>query len=415
MSALAKLRAQHDAKVEEARVLMAKYPSDKRMPPEAAEQVDSVIAEAERISGQISALMAAQHAAGESWAGGSGSGQAEGGVRVLRNADDVRSHYAGRSAAQSATTERFDLHDFVRGVAGMQTTAAVSASLSVGTDSSGGYAVPSIVMPGILEALMPASALLQAGAGIVPLDNGAKKFTFAAVDSVPTAAWRLENGDVQESEPTFRAVTAAPKSLAFYFKVSRELLADAGNMTAALTLAIAQAFAKELDRAGLRGSGTEPEPRGILNTPGVQVVANGANGAALAGYGGFFTATAALLGVNASVPTAAIMSPRSLVKLGGLVDSTGQPLRVPGMLENVKLLATPAIPDNITTGTSNDTSELYLGDFSRVVFMMREQMSIQLLREAFATTGQIGFMCHVRADVAVTYPQALAVVKGVRP
>ena len=57
----------------------------------------------------------------------------------------------------------------------------------------------------------------------------------------------------------------------------------------------------------------------------------------------------------------------------------------------------------------------YLSDFSRVLFMMREQMSIQLLREAFATTGQIGFLCHVRADVAVTYPQALTVVKGVRP
>ena len=57
----------------------------------------------------------------------------------------------------------------------------------------------------------------------------------------------------------------------------------------------------------------------------------------------------------------------------------------------------------------------YLSDFSRVLFMMREQMSIQLLREAFATTGRIGFLCHVPAAVAVTYPQALAVVKGMRP
>ncbi|MFE8643887.1 phage major capsid protein [Sphingomonas sp. NCPPB 2930] len=152
-----------------------------------------------------------------------------------------------------------------------------------------------------------------------------------------------------------------------------------------------------------------------MTRPGYRVVAHSANGAALAGYGSFFTAAAALLGVNAPVPTAAVMSPRSLVKLGGLVDSTGQPLQVPGMLENVKLLATPAIPDNLATGTSDDTSELYLGDFSCVLFMMREQMSIQLLREAFATTGQIGFLCHVRADLAVTYPQALAVVKGVRP
>lgn len=68
------------------------------------------------------------------------------------------------------------------------------------------------------------------------------------------------------------------------FKVSRKLLTDAPNLEAALRIAIGQAFVKELDRVGLRGSGTAPEPRGLLNTVGVQVVNfGGANGAALAG------------------------------------------------------------------------------------------------------------------------------------
>ena len=40
-------------------------------------------------------------------------------------------------------------------------------------------------------------------------------------------------------------------------------------------------------------------------------------------------------------------------------------------------------------------------------------MSIQLLREVFASTGEIGFACHVRADVVIPYPQTFAVVKGV--
>ena len=66
-----------------------------------------------------------------------------------------------------------------------------------------------------------------------------KQYTTAAVDNIPTAAWRLESGNLAESAPTFRAVVAAPKSLAFYFKASRELLADAANMDAALNVAIA--------------------------------------------------------------------------------------------------------------------------------------------------------------------------------
>ncbi|ABX34607.1 hypothetical protein Daci_1967 [Delftia acidovorans SPH-1] len=41
-------------------------------------------------------------------------------------------------------------------------------------------------------------------------------------------------------------------------------------------------------------------------------------------------------------------------------------------------------------------------------------MSIQLLDEVFASTGEIGFACHVCADVVIPYPQTFAVVKGVR-
>jgi len=186
-------------------------------------------------------------------------------------------------------------------------------------------------------------------------------------------------------------------------------------MSAALVVAISQAFAKELDRAGLRGSGTDPEPRGILNTPGVQKIDNGAAGASLVGYGDLFRAAQALLQVNAPMPTAAIMSPRSIIKLGGLVDATGQPMRRPEMMKDVRLLATPSIPDNLPTSTAANASEIYTGDFTKVLFMMREQMSIQLLRKTFALNGQLAFVCHCRADVAITYPQALAVLTGVKP
>lgn len=68
----------------------------------------------------------------------------------------------------------------------------------------------------------------------------------------------------------------------------------------------------------------------------------------------------------------------------------------------------------MTVGTGKDCSEIYVGDFSRVNFMMREQMSIQLAKELYAGTGEIGFFCHVRADVAIGYPKALAVISGVR-
>jgi hypothetical protein len=49
-----------------------------------------------------------------------------------------------------------------------------------------------------------------------------------------------------------------------------------------------------------------------------------------------------------------------------------------------------------------------------MVIGMRERMSIQRVSELFATSGQVGFVCHLRADVALLYPKSFAVVTGVR-
>lgn len=327
-------------------------------------------------------------------------------MKVLRSAQDFRSHYQSKG-------EPMALSAFMRGVARMKTTEEATRALSLGTDTSGGYAVPHSVMPQILEALVPSSSLLLAGAGIVPLGE-AKDFNFAAVDTIPTASWRNEGGAVNESGPTFKNIVVTPRSLSFVVKVSRELMMDGRNIEPALQLAIAQAFAKEIDRVGLRGLGVAPEPRGLLNTASINTVTNGAAGAVLAGYGNLFSAVQSILQADAGMPTAAIMAPRSLVKLGALADTTGQPLQVPTMLQSVKLLSTSQIPVNLTVGASTDCSEIYVGDFTKMIFGMRETLNIQMLDETYALTGEIGFLCHARLDVAVLYPKAFALVTGVR-
>lgn len=234
------------------------------------------------------------------------------------------------------------------------------------------------------------------------------------MNAIPTAAWRAEAGALATSDPTFRAITATPRSLAFTFKISRELLADGVGITEALNNAIGQAFAKELDRTGLRGTGTAPVPRGILNTSGIQSVTNGTNGTALSDFGNLFSAAEAILGADCPFPTAAIMAPRSLIRLGSVEDATGQVLTMPPMLRDMQLIATSQVPINLTVGSSTDCSEIYVGDFSKMFFAMRESVSVQLLSELYAATGEIGFACHMRADVVLSYPAAFAVVTGVR-
>jgi HK97 family phage major capsid protein len=341
----------------------------------------------------------------------------------IRRGDDIEAKYreAGLITSDGQfSTEKPLFGDFLRAVAGQKSSELALKALSVGTDSAGGYMVPSVLMPGVLDALTAASSLLQAGSRVIPVGDpgdGGKTYTMAAVNAVPTAAWRAENGSVAESDPSFRAVVATPRSLAFYFKVSRELLNDAANLERALPLIIGQAFAVEMDRAGLRGTGTAPEPRGVLNTVGIQAVTNGANGASLATlrWANLLSAVQAILTVNGPMPTAAIMAPRSLVGFGSLVDTTNQPLALPDLLRNLDMIATSQIPVNLTVGSSSDCTEVYVGDFTRTAFVMRESVSIQRLNELYAGTGQVGFMCHARVDFVTEYPTTLAVATGVRP
>lgn len=344
---------------------------------------------------------------------------------VLRGAKAIQAYYDKKAAPPAAggapggkpAEQRLTLTEFLRAVADVRTSPEAKAVLNTGTLADGGYMVPNWLMGRVLAAMVPESAVLQAGAGILPLDSGAKTFTIAATSTVPSAAWRAENAPVAESSPGFRAVELVPRSLAFYFKVSREWLADAVGTDDALRLAIAQAFATKLDATALLGSGTAPEPRGIRNTAGIISVANGAAGASLATtrYTKPFEAVQLMLEANGPMPTAAIMSPRSRVILGGLLDTTGQPIAVPPMLASVRQLSTSQVPNNLTVGASTDCSEIYMGDFTRMVYAQREALSIQLLDQTFATDGQVGFVCHARADIGVLYPKAFALISGVRP
>lgn len=332
---------------------------------------------------------------------------------ALRTPADIRAHYR---AASNPDEQPRGVADFLRAVAGMKgaTTGAIRA-LSEGQNTAGGFTVPDLVQREILSALAPQSTLMLAGAGIVPMDPG-KSLTLAVVDQLPSAAWRAESAALASSEPVFRGVKAAPKSLAFIFRVSRELLADSLNMESALRIAIGQAFAAELDRTGLLGTGVDPQPKGIVNTAGVQTVSSGTNGTALGTlkFSGVLDGFEKILAANAPVPTAVIASPRTIVGFGKLADSTGQPLRRPPLLENMQFLASSQIPNNLTVGSSSDCSLAFVGDFRNLTFILRENVSVQVLREVFAGTGEIGFACHVRADIALPYPQALAVVAGIR-
>jgi HK97 family phage major capsid protein len=320
-------------------------------------------------------------------------------------------HQRAQASAGGAFGPRanFGIADFIRGAAGMSgVSEGVRAALSEGVGTDGGYAVPDVVMPTILNAMVRASAVLAAGASILPL-GAAKSVTIPAVDQLPKPAWRNENDPLATGGPTFRPVTATPRSLAIVVPISRELLADAIDMDRAVRQALAQAFAKAFDRAALVGSGTAPEPLGLYGMKNVQKIKQ--TGSAFA-YADMLAAYQAQLDADAPAPTSIIMAPRTLTGLAGLVDTLGQPLNAPALLDGVVRRPSTGVPTNLGDGA--DESLAFIGNFNTVQFVMRENFNVRLLPELPGSNGQLAFIAHARFDVVANYPQAITVIEGVK-
>ena len=297
--------------------------------------------------------------------------------------------------------------NFLKATISGASTDAERRALAEGTDSAGGFTVPTSLSAQLIDALRAASVVVQAGARTVPLDTNSVAVAKLLTDPVP--AWRAENGAVNESDPTFGQVLFEPKSLAVMTKISLELMQDSVNIATELPRILAAALALELDRVALLGSGSAPEPRGVANVSGIGTTALGG---AFANYAPVLTARTGILTRNGGMPGAVIMNPRDEGALSGWTDSTGQPLNQPRALDGMKFLTTTSIPTNGGTGT--DESTMFVGDFTKLLIGMRQDIRIEILRERYMDSMQYALVAHLRADVAVEHAAAFHTITGVQ-
>ncbi|HEX2027726.1 MAG TPA: phage major capsid protein, partial [Nitriliruptorales bacterium] len=250
-------------------------------------------------------------------------------------------------------------------------------------------------------------------AGVRTFEMRSQEVDIAKVLTDPDPNWRLENATITESEPTFGAMTLTAKSLATIVRASREVMEDAQGMDELVRDLLAKAYALEIDRVVLRGSGTGGEPTGIRNASGVTVTSLGTNGATPT-YANLISAIGRVEDEDEDAG-AIVWHPRTGRTFGGLTDTTDQPLVAPGIVANVPKFQSTQIPVNLTVGTSTDASEVYVGDFSQAVLGVRTDLVITPLRERYADVGQVGLVAWFRGDVGIRRAEAFEVLTGVRP
>lgn len=149
-------------------------------------------------------------------------------------------------------------------------TTILKRDLSVGTATAGGNLVATNLLAGsYIEVLRNASALMNAGATMIPDLVG--NVAIPRQTSGAVSAWApAEDADASESEPTFDQVPLSPKDLMCYTEVTRRLFQQSTPAIEGIVqrdLAIAQALG--IDYAGLYGTGAAGQPTGIANTTGI--------------------------------------------------------------------------------------------------------------------------------------------------
>jgi len=309
---------------------------------------------------------------------------------------------------------RFGFGDFVAAMATGTSNPDIRNALSENSDAAGGYSVPSELMRTVVDKMRAATIAIRAGAQTIPLMTD--ETTMLKIIKDPQPTWRAENSPVAESDPNFGAIIFRPKTLAVIVKASNELLMDSSNIDTALSLAFSAAMAQALDKAAIFGTGQNDEPKGLLahDIPSIEMAADGAA----------FTNYAPLLDLIEVYESndnwdlenrTLVMNPSTKRQLAGLVNSEGDPLRMPQELYDLPKLVSTNVPNDQTHGSATNASSVILGQWDKLLIGLRDQMRIQVLRETFASNYQTAFLVSMRADIQLMHERSFAVLKGITP
>jgi HK97 family phage major capsid protein len=270
-------------------------------------------------------------------------------------------------------------------------------ALTEGTDSAGGILVPEQLAPNVIDLVRARARVVEAGATVVPM--GSDGYTWPRIVGGATPEWKDELEAMTESQLAFGALKLDAKTLRTKVVMSQELVEDMSpEGSVAIERELTNAFALEVDRAGLYGTGTK-QPLGVKNQPGVQLFATPT---AALGYDDLNAAAVTVRAWNHE-PNATILSAQAEGILASLADTSGQPLQAP-----------PGLPPRLVTNlvdAATTAGDVFTGQWDQLVIGVRPQLGVRIERvnARLAEDFAVEVVCWQRADVGLQDPKAFAV------
>lgn len=271
-------------------------------------------------------------------------------------------------------------------------------TLNVSDDSA---LVPEDYRPGsFIDVLRNSMSVMQAGATVLNGLQGnvdiPKKLTASS------ATWvTAEHGDATSSEATYGNITMGPKDIAVYTDMTRRARLQMNPDIEALTRSdIAMAIALGIDLAALEGTASNGQPRGVLNTVGVNKPT--AFAAANPTYAEVVAMETAVADDNALMGNLAYILRTNMagaMKTTEKFSGTGQTVWEPGNTVN----GYRAIRSN--QGTDGN---LYFGNWADLLIGFWSGLDLQFDYAALALKGGLRIIAFQTCDVAVRHPQSFA-------
>lgn len=284
------------------------------------------------------------------------------------------------------------------------TSIAEARALIAGVDPAGGYGVGVELSTEFVDLVRNRAVCVAAGARTVEMTAGEMTILRAISDIAPEFIGEM--GTVPSSEPSFGAATLKARLLAVRVPVSGTWWQDCPNASAIVSDMIAGAMATKLDHAILEGSGVGAEPRGILNTDGIQTVTSVG---VPTDYAELAAGVAAIWGANGE-PTALIYSARTAGQLDVLQDGDTNPLVPPPSVANLRQFRTNGISNTLGAGAE---SWACIGDFSNVLVGVRLPLQVVVVPAADGATYSYHVVAVMRVDSVCTRPAHMCACTGI--
>lgn len=257
---------------------------------------------------------------------------------------------------------------------------------TAGVPSAGGFGIPQVLLPEVVEFLHADSILANLGVRKMPMVNG--NFTLPRIDSTSAAYWVNETEAITPSDLGFGAINLRSKKLAASAFISNsalrqnvigldKLIADELRINAA----------ELLDYTFLYGAGTENSPRGLKNVSGITSL--GSTSTAL----GLTTPIDMLVEMeqdNVKLRNPMwIFSPLGKAWLRSKAFSTGPFAWAEEMSKSKTVEGIPYITSSTVAvdPTSHAYSDFWLVDAAQILWGVAYDLELEISREASFTSG----------------------------